>query len=335
MTEPVLRVRDLKTYFVTEGGGTARAVDGVSFDLYPGETLGLVGESGCGKTITSLSLLRLIPEPPGHIRPGSLIELEGRNLLTLAPRDLRAVRGNRLAMIFQEPMSSLNPVLTVGDQIAEGAIVHQGLSRRAARARAMEMLQLVGIPDPELRVDDYPHQLSGGMRQRVMIAMALVCHPQVLIADEPTTALDVTIQAQILELLDRLQRELGMAIMLITHDLGVVAGTADRVLVMYAGEVVEGASTPDLFAHPVHPYTEGLLASVPRLDRPRERLSGIPGTVPAASAWPSGCRFHPRCPHAWDRCRQEEPTLFEVGPGHTARCWLVVEPARRRGAAAP
>jgi oligopeptide/dipeptide ABC transporter ATP-binding protein len=330
MTEPVLRVRDLQTYFVTEGGGTARAVDGVSFDLYPGETLGLVGESGCGKTVTSLSLLRLIPEPPGHIRPGSLIELEGRNLLTLSPRDLRAVRGNRLAMIFQEPMSSLNPVLTIGDQIGEGAIVHQGLSRRAARARAMEMLQLVGIPDPELRIDEYPHQLSGGMRQRVMIAMALVCHPQVLIADEPTTALDVTIQAQILELLDRLQRELGMAIMLITHDLGVVAGTADRVLVMYAGQVVEGAKTADLFSQPVHPYTEGLLASVPRLDRPRERLTGIPGSVPAASAWPSGCRFHPRCPYAWDRCRQEEPTLFEVGLGHTARCWLVVEPARRR-----
>jgi len=330
MTEPVLRVRDLKTYFVSEGGGTARAVDGVSFDLYPGETLGLVGESGCGKTVTSLSLLRLVPEPPGHIRPGSLIELEGRNLLTLSPRDLRAVRGNRLAMIFQEPMSALNPVLTVGDQIGEGAIVHQGLSRRAARARAMEMLQLVGIPDPELRIDDYPHQLSGGMRQRVMIAMALVCHPQVLIADEPTTALDVTIQAQILELLDRLQRELGMAIMLITHDLGVVAGTADRVLVMYAGQVVEGGSTPDLFHRPVHPYTEGLLASVPRLDQPRERLTGIPGTVPAASAWPTGCRFHPRCPHAWERCRTDEPPLVEIAPGHSARCWLVEEPGRRR-----
>ncbi len=334
MPDPLLRVRDLKTYFVTdrgsEGGGTARAVDGVSFDLFPGETLGIVGESGCGKTVTSLSILRLIPEPPGHVLPGSFIEFEGRNLLTLAPRDLRAVRGNRIAMIFQEPMSSLNPVLTIGDQIGEGAIVHQGLSRRAARARAIAMLEQVGIPDPELVVDEYPHQLSGGMRQRVMIAMALVCHPQVLIADEPTTALDVTIQAQILELLGRLQRELGMAIMLITHDLGVVAGTADRVLVMYAGQVVEGAATPELFQQPVHPYTEGLLASVPRLDRPRDRLSAIPGTVPAASAWPTGCRFNPRCPHAWDRCRQEEPSLFEIAPGHTARCWLVVEPARRR-----
>src|SRR5512135_1238557 len=335
MTEPLLRVRDLRTYFVTDRGpGTARAVDGVSLDLYPGETLGVVGESGCGKTVTSLSILRLIPEPPGHVLPGSFIEFEGRNLLTLAPRDLRAVRGNRIAMIFQEPMSSLNPVLTIGDQIGEGAIVHQGLSRRAARARAIEMLEHVGIPDPELVVDEYPHQLSGGMRQRVMIAMALVCHPQILIADEPTTALDVTIQAQILELLDRLQRELGMAIMLITHDLGVVAGSADRVLVMYAGQVVEGAPTPELFQRPVHPYTEGLLASVPRLDRPRDRLSAIPGTVPAASAWPVGCRFHPRCPHAWDRCRQEEPSLFEIAPGHTARCWLVVEPARRRPAKA-
>jgi oligopeptide/dipeptide ABC transporter ATP-binding protein len=307
-------------------------VDCVSFDLFPGETLGIVGESGCGKTVTSLSILRLIPEPPGHVLPGSFIEFEGTNLLTLAPRDLRAVRGNRIAVIFQEPMSSLNPVLTIGDQIGEGAIVHQGLSRRAARARAIEMLEHVGIPDPELRVDEYPHQLSGGMRQRVMIAMALVCHPRILIADEPTTALDVTIQAQILELLDRLQRELGMAIMLITHDLGVVAGTADRVMVMYAGQVVEGAATPELFQRPVHPYTEGLLASVPRLDRPRDRLAAIPGTVPAASAWPTGCRFHPRCPHAWDRCRQEEPSLFEIAPGHTARCWLVVEPARRKRA---
>src|SRR5436190_916049 len=228
VTEPLLRVRDLKTYFVTEqGSGTARAVDGVSFEVQPGETLGIVGESGCGKTVTSLSILRLIPEPPGHIRPGSFIEFEGRNLLTLEPRDLRAIRGNQIAMIFQEPMTSLNPVFTVGDQIAEAAIVHQRLSRRAARTRAIEMLRLVGIPDPEERVDHYPHQMSGGMRQRVMIAMALVCHPKLLIADEPTTALDVTIQAQILELLDRLQAELGMAVMLITHDLGVVAGSAN------------------------------------------------------------------------------------------------------------
>ncbi|HEY6108002.1 MAG TPA: ABC transporter ATP-binding protein, partial [Gemmatimonadales bacterium] len=282
MTEPLLRVRDLRTYFVTDrGSGTARAVDGVSLDLYPGETLGVVGESGCGKTVMSLSILRLVPEPPGHIRPGSLIEFEGHNLLTLLPRDLRAVRGNRIAMIFQEPMTSLNPVLTIGDQVAEAAIVHQHLSRAVARRRAIELLRQVGIPEPEERVDHYPHQLSGGMRQRVMIAMALICRPQILIADEPTTALDVTIQAQILELLARLQQELGMAVLLITHDLGVVAGTADRVVVMYAGQVVETAPTPELFAHPRHPYTEGLMESIPRLDRPRARLHSIPGSVPA------------------------------------------------------
>ena len=333
----LLRVRDLKTYFVTEHGrGTARAVDEVSFDLYPGETLGIVGESGCGKTVTSLSILRLVPEPPGHILPGSLIEFEGRNLLALAPPELRSIRGNQIAMIFQEPMTSLNPVFTVGDQIAEAAIIHQRLSRRAARARAIEMLKLVGIPDPEQRVDDYPHQMSGGMRQRVMIAMALICHPKVLIADEPTTALDVTIQAQILELLDRLQHELGMAVLLITHDLGVVAGHTDRVVVMYAGRVVETASTTELFEHPTHPYTEGLLAAVPRVDTPRSRLHAIPGQVPAATAWPTGCRFHPRCPYAWEKCVAQEPPLLDAGGGegeggrHTARCWLVTEPERRQ-----
>src|SRR6266571_2604201 len=339
VTEPLLRVRDLKTYFVTEqGSGTARGVDGVSFAIHSGETLGLVGESGCGKTVTSLSILRLIPEPPGHIRPGSFIEFEGRNLLALEPRELRAIRGNRIAMIFQEPMTSLNPVFTVGDQIAEAAIVHQKLTRRAARARAIEMLRLVAIPDPAERVDHYPHQMSGGMRQRVMIAMALVCHPKVLIADEPTTALDVTIQAQILELLRRLQAELGMAVMLITHDLGLVAGSADRVVVMYAGQVVEQAPTRELFARPLHPYTEGLLASVPRLDtrvsQVRGRLHSIPGQVPAATAWPEGCRFHPRCPYAWDRCRAEAPPLLDAGGGaepgtHTVRCWLLTDPRRR------
>jgi peptide/nickel transport system ATP-binding protein len=334
MTEPLLRIRDLRTYFVTDrGGGTARAVDGVSLDLFPGETLGVVGESGCGKTVLSLSILRLVPEPPGHIRPGSLIEFEGRNLLTLTPRELRAVRGNRIAMIFQEPMTSLNPVLPIGDQVAEAAIVHQRVSRAAARRRAIELLRQVGIPEPEERANHYPHQLSGGMRQRVMIAMALICHPQILIADEPTTALDVTIQAQILELLERLQRELGMAVLLITHDLGVVAGTADRVVVMYAGQVVETAPTAALFAQPGHPYTEGLMASIPRLDRPRARLHSIPGSVPAATAWPPGCRFHPRCPFAWEKCRTEEPPLLETGTeGQTARCWLVTEPTRRGGA---
>ena len=338
MTEPLLRVRDLKTYFVTEqGSGTARAVDGVSFEVHPGETLGIVGESGCGKTVTSLSILRLIPEPPGHIRPGSFIEFEGRNLLTLAPKELRAIRGNQIAMVFQEPMTSLNPVFTAGDQIGEAAVVHQGLSRKAARRRAIDMLRLVGIPDPEERVDHYPHQLSGGMRQRVMIAMALICHPKLLIADEPTTALDVTIQAQILELLDRLQADLGMAVMLITHDLGVVAGSADRVIVMYAGQIVEQAPTVELFARPLHPYSEGLMASVPRIDAPpcqrHGRLHTIPGQVPAATAWPPGCRFHPRCPYAWDRCRQEEPPLLDAGTGepgtHTVRCWLLTEPRRR------
>jgi len=273
MTEPLLRVRDLKTYFVTEhGSGTARAVDGVTFDVLPGETLGIVGESGCGKTVTSLSILRLIPEPPGHILPGSFIEFEGRNLLTLDPRELRAIRGNRIAMIFQEPMTSLNPVFTVGDQIAEAAIVHHQVSRRAARSRAIEMLRLVGIPDPDERVDHYPHQMSGGMRQRVMIAMALVCRPQLLIADEPTTALDVTIQAQILELIDRLQAELGMAVLLITHDLGIVAGSADRVVVMYAGR---GAGADGYLVRaapaPVHRGLARFGAASRRAARPRAR----------------------------------------------------------------
>ena len=335
MSERLLRVRDLRTYFVTEHGtGTARAVDGVSFDLYAGETLGIVGESGCGKTATSLSLLRLIPEPPGHILPGSLIEFEGRNVLALAPRELQALRGNEMAIIFQEPMTSLNPVLTVDDQISEVAIVHERLSRRAARARTLELLQLVGIPDPARRATAYPHQLSGGMRQRVMIAMALACRPKILIADEPTTALDVTIQAQILELLARLQAELGMAVLLITHDLGIVAGAVDRVLVMYAGQVVEAAPTRELFARPLHPYTEGLLASTLRLDAARGRLPSIAGQVPASTAWPGGCRFHPRCPYAWDRCLTEDP---ELGPGdvtapeaHVARCWLLSEPERRK-----
>jgi oligopeptide/dipeptide ABC transporter ATP-binding protein len=301
-------------------------VDGVNFDVFAGETLGLVGESGCGKSVTSLSILRLVPEPPGHVLPGSLIEFEGHNLLTLAPRELRAIRGNRIAMVFQEPLTSLNPVVPVGAQVAEAAVVHQRLPRRAARARAAEMLALVGIPDPGARARQYPHELSGGMRQRVMIAMALVCGPRLLIADEPTTALDVTIQAQILELLERLQRDLGMAVILITHDLGIVAGQADRVAVMYAGQIVETAPTRALFERPAHPYTAGLLESVPRLDRPRERLHAIPGQVPAATAWPPGCRFHPRCPLAIEKCRTEQPPVFDISPGHTARCWLAGEP---------
>ena len=327
---PLLSIRDLKTYFVT-GAGSARAVDGVSLELYPGETLGIVGESGSGKTVTSLSVLRLVPEPPGHIMPGSLIEFEGRNLLTLSPGELRAVRGNQIAMVFQEPMSSLNPVFTVGEQIAEVARVHLKVSKPEAWIRAVDMLNQVGVPDADRRAYEYPHQLSGGTCQRVMIAMALMCHPKVLIADEPTTALDVTVQAQILELLEKKQAEMGMAVMLITHDLGIVAGAADRVVVMYAGQVVETAGTTDLFAGPLHPYTAGLLASVPRLDGGRGELTGIPGTVPPATSWPVGCRFHPRCPHAWDRCRTQEPPLLEgPRPGQSARCWMVEEPNRRK-----
>jgi oligopeptide/dipeptide ABC transporter ATP-binding protein len=338
--EPLLRVRDLRTYFVTDRPkGIARAVDGVSFELHAGETLGVVGESGCGKTATALSLLRLVPQPPGHIRPGSVVELEGRNLLALAQQELQHIRGNRIAMVFQEPVASLNPVLTIGDQVGEVAIVHQGASRALARATAIELLRLVGLPDPDALVDRYPHELSGGMCQRAMIAMALVCRPAILIADEPTTALDVTVQAQILELLDRLQRELGMAVMLITHDLGTVAGHTNRVLVMYAGQIVETAATESLFARPLHPYTEGLLASVPRLEQVNgaggggARLHSIGGQVPAATAWPTGCRFHPRCPYAWDRCVQQEPPLIEAGGGggvgRAVRCWLLEEPERR------
>lgn len=334
MSEPLLRVRDLRTYFVSEFGmGLARAVDGVSFDLRAGETLGIVGESGCGKTVTGLSILRLVPEPPGHIRPGSIVEFEGRNLLTLPAAELRAIRGHRIAMVFQEPTASLNPVLPVGDQIAEVAIVHRQLSPAAAHAAAIETLQLVGVPDATTRAGAYPHELSGGMCQRVMLAMALVCRPQVLIADEPTTALDVTIQAQILELLDRLRHEMGMGVLLITHDLGIVAAHADRVMVMYAGQVVETAATTELFRRPRHPYTEGLLASVPRLDRPRgDTLPSIPGQVPAATAWPVGCRFHPRCRYAWDRCAANEPPLSRELEGHEMRCWLHEEPGRRRSA---
>jgi oligopeptide/dipeptide ABC transporter ATP-binding protein len=328
MTAPLLEVEGLKTHFFTRDG-VVRAVDGVSFSIQPGETLALVGESGCGKSVTSLSILRLIASPPGRTVAGA-IRFDGRDLLGLSEPAMRKVRGNEISMIFQEPMTSLNPVFRVGDQIAEAAIIHQHLSRAAARARAIEMLTLVGIPDPDERVDHYPHQLSGGMRQRVMIAMALICHPKILIADEPTTALDVTIQAQILELLDRLQKELGMAVLLITHDLGVVAGHADRVVVMYAGQVVETATTPQLFDKPTHPYTEGLLAAVPRVDAPRARLHAIPGQVPAATAWPTGCRFHPRCPYAFDKCIAEQPPLLETGEaGHTARCWLVTHPEQR------
>ncbi len=296
MSEPLLQVRDLCTHFHTRDG-VVRAVDGVSFELRAGETLALVGESGSGKSVTSLSILRLIASPPGRIVGGS-IRFQGRDLLALSADGMRGVRGREISMIFQEPMTSLNPVYSCGEQIAEVVRLHERADHATARARAIEMLRLVGIPSPEQRVDEYPHQLSGGMRQRVMIAMALACRPAMLIADEPTTALDVTIQAQILELLARLQRELGMAVLLITHDLGVVAEAADRVAVMYAGQVVEAATVEAAFARPLHPYTAGLLASRPRLGQTRERLLTIPGQVPDPARFPPGCRFHPRCPLA-------------------------------------
>ncbi len=324
---PVLSIRDLRTYFHT-AAGTARSVDGVSLDVRPGETLGVVGESGCGKSVTALSVLRLI-RPPGRVEAGSQVLFEGRDLLALPERELRAIRGNRIAMIFQEPMTALNPVFSVGDQIAEVVRVHERASRKAAWARAVEMLAAVGIPDPERRAKEYPHQLSGGMRQRVMIAMALVLSPAVVIADEPTTALDVTIQAQILELLADLQRRLGTAIVMITHDLGVIAEVARRVVVMYAGEVVEESPVGALFAAPHHPYAEGLLAAVPRLGARRERLATIPGTVPPATAWPTGCRFRDRCPYAWERCAAEHPPLYQIGEGRVSRCHLAEEPERR------
>jgi oligopeptide/dipeptide ABC transporter ATP-binding protein len=317
--EALLEVRDLQTFFYTDDG-IGRAVDGVSFELYRGRTLGLVGESGCGKSVTALSIMRLVSEPPGRIEGGQVL-VGGRDLLQLSDKKMCEVRGDEVAMIFQEPMTSLNPVLTCGYQIAEAVELHQKVSRAEARSRAVEMLGLVGIPAPDQRVDEYPHQLSGGMRQRVMIAMALSCNPHVLIADEPTTALDVTVQAQILELLASLQDELGMAILLITHDLAVVAEVAERVAVMYAGQVVECSDTESLFADPLHPYTKGLMRSIPRLDEERDRLEIIEGAVPDFRQLPSGCRFHPRCPLATDQCREAPPPLEELRTGHRVACW--------------
>jgi peptide/nickel transport system ATP-binding protein len=327
MAEPLLAIENLRTYFHTDAG-LARAVDGVSLTVGAGETLGIVGESGCGKSVTALSILRLI-RPPGRIEEGSRIVFEGRDLLALDERSIRAVRGNRIAMIFQEPMTALNPVFTVGDQIAEVARIHAHASRRDAWTRAVEMLERVGIPAPAERAREYPHQLSGGMRQRVVIAMALMMKPALVIADEPTTALDVTIQAQILELLASLQQQFGTSILLITHDFGVVAEMASRVVVMYGGEVVEHAPVRELFARAHHPYTEGLLAAMPRLGADRDRLKTIPGTVPPPTAWPSGCRFRDRCDVAWERCTLEHPPLYDVGAEHVSRCHLAVEPARR------
>jgi oligopeptide/dipeptide ABC transporter ATP-binding protein len=327
MTAPLLALENLHTYFYTDTG-VARSVDGVSFQVGAGETVGVVGESGCGKSVTALSILRLV-RPPGRIEPGSSIRFEGRDLLTLGEREMQQVRGNRIAMVFQEPMTALNPVFTVGDQIAEVARIHAGMSKKVAWEKAIEMLRLVGIPAPEQRAGEYPHQLSGGMRQRVVIAMALVMNPALIIADEPTTALDVTIQAQILELMAELTKRLGTSILLITHDLGVVAENCARVIVMYAGEVVEEAPTAELFAHPHHPYTEGLLGAMPRVGEEAERLATIPGTVPPPTAWPDGCRFRDRCPYSWERCEREHPPLYQINATHTSRCHLAVEPERR------
>jgi peptide/nickel transport system ATP-binding protein len=318
VSESLLAVDDLRVTFTGDDGRTTLAVDGVGFSLDRGRTLGIVGESGCGKSVTSLSIMGLLPKQTARVS-GS-VRFEGVDLLRSSDRTMRDLRGDRLAMIFQEPMTSLNPSYTVGDQVAEVAMRHRGASPREARAHAIEMLRHVRIPSPEQRADDYPHHLSGGMRQRVMIAMALACDPQLLIADEPTTALDVTIQAQILDLLRRLREETGTAIILITHDLGVVAELCDEIVVMYAGQVVERAPVEGLFAQPQHPYTVGLLGSIPRLDHRRDRLSAIDGTVPDMAAPPPGCRFARRCPFADDRCANAPPPV-EVAPGHVSRCW--------------
>jgi oligopeptide/dipeptide ABC transporter ATP-binding protein len=316
----VLQVENLRVSFPDQEGRRFYPVDGVSFTLERGRTLALVGESGCGKSLTSLALLRLVPAP-GRIEPGSGIRLGDTDVLSLEGDALRHIRGRRIGMIFQDPMTSLNPVFTAGDQIAEGVRAHFAVSRAEARERAFKLLQEVGIPDPAERLNAYPHQLSGGMRQRVMIAIALSAEPEILVADEPTTALDVTVQAQILEVLDHLRATRGMAVLLITHDLGIVAGRADRVAVMYAGQIVEQAPTARLFASPSHPYTQGLFASVPRITGPIGRLSPIGGSVPPPTHWPEGCRFRPRCPKAFEKSKSAPP-LLPVGPDHEMRCWL-------------
>ncbi|MBI1733689.1 MAG: ABC transporter ATP-binding protein [Candidatus Rokubacteria bacterium] len=324
MPEPLLEIKGLKTHFFTDEG-VVRAVDGIDLYINPGETLGVVGESGCGKSVTALSIMRLIATPPGRITAGE-IRYNGRNLLALTPAQMRKIRGKEIAMIFQEPMTSLNPVFTVGEQIAEAIRLHEGLGRRDAMDKTVEMLRIVHIPNAERRVKEYPHQLSGGMRQRIMIAMALSCNPKLLIADEPTTALDVTIQAQILELLNELKAKFNMAIMLITHDMGVIAETAQRVAVMYAAEIVEEAPVVELFKEPLHPYTQGLLRSIPRIDLAaiqKTKLEQIPGTVPTLRGEPKpGCRFAPRCSFAKPMHFENTPPLKEVRPGHKVACFL-------------
>jgi oligopeptide transport system ATP-binding protein len=319
--EPLLEVRDLRTQFFTQDG-VVKAVDGVSFHLMPGETLGIVGESGCGKSITALSIMRLIPSPPGKIVSGEIF-FEGEDILKMNDDEVRSIRGRKIAMIFQDPMTSLNPVLTINRQISEALELHLGMTRSQARQRSIELLKMVGIPNAEQRIDQYPHQFSGGMRQRVMIAMALSCNPSLLIADEPTTALDVTIQAQILDLIRNLQAEHNTALILITHDLGVVAGMTDRINVMYAGHIVETAPTEELFANPKHPYTVGLLNSIPRLDAPRkEKLNPIRGLPPDLIDLPDMCPFVPRCDYARDKCGQKNPPLMDVNEVHRAACWF-------------
>jgi len=319
MTEKILEIKNLKTYFYTDDG-EAKAVDDVSFSVNRKETLGIVGESGCGKSVSCLSVLRLIPEPPGKIVDGTVL-FQGKSLFHLSMDEMRKIRGNDIAMIFQEPMTSLNPVFTVGNQIMEAVILHQHVGKVEAKERAIEMLRLVGIPSPEQRVDEYPHQLSGGMRQRVMIAMALSCNPKILIADEPSTALDVTIQAQILDLINELKEKLDMSVIMITHDLGVIAEVAQRVIVMYAGKIVEESDVRTIFKNPQHPYTVGLIKSIPVLNQKVERLSVIRGTVPNPTEFPSGCRFHDRCPIADERCKTELPSKEMVSENHFVSCW--------------
>jgi peptide/nickel transport system ATP-binding protein len=327
MSTPLLEVRDLQTHFFTRAG-LAKAVDGVSFDIAAGETLALVGESGCGKSVTAFSILRLIADPPGRIVGGS-IRFEGRDLLALSGAQMRAVRGNRIAMIFQEPMTALNPVFTIGDQIVEAVLQHRAMDRKAAWRRTVELLERVRIPDASRRANEYPHRLSGGLRQRAMIAMALACEPKLLIADEPTTALDVTIQAQILDLIGELRRETGMGVLLITHDLGVVAQHAQRVAVMYAGRIVEQAPIVELFENPRHPYARGLLASIPKGGAASDRLTEIPGMVPALNAMPRGCAFQPRCPLAFERCDRERPELSPVLEHRRVACFAATPEGTR------